>query len=361
MTAWAMAIGPVAVWRVVTHGTTTVWDHEVYPGRTLAPSPDSVGWRSEPGDLPESVRLDSTTAPVEDLFMSTKTLSFIVVEDGAISYEWYGPSHSADRPTMLFSVTKSILALLIGAAIDDGLMGPPSLSAIASAPDLTQFSGVTIESLLRMDSNIAYVEDDNPFGTHVEFNYTDDLPGAIAGLRVRNDTDPGFTYKSGDYAVLSVILDESLDGISLTEYLEERLWHPLGAESGGVWSTDREGGLERAWCCLAMTARDLARFGQLVLEEGSFNGRRLVSAQWIDAMLSPGFEAERWPADMGALANYGYGWWMTESGAWVALGKDGQYLYVDRDRRLVVVRLGEASGDVSWIEVIEQLTARDEP
>lgn len=357
--AWSIFIGPTSVWRVLTHGTTTVWDHLEYPGRELAPSASPDPWpaAADPMPLPDVV-VEGATVPLESVFADRGTLAFVVVDDGELTYEWYAPGHGSDTPSMVFSVTKSIFSLLLGAAVDDGVIGSASDPVTRWVPELAGrgFEGVTLEDLLRMDSDLDYVEGDNPFGVHVEFNYTPDLTDAILGLRVRDDPDPEFRYKSGDNALLGLVLDRALGDKTITGYLGERLWGPLGAEHSGMWTTDREGGLERTWCCLALTARDLARFGQLVLDDGRWGDRQLLSATWLEASFQPAYDAGRWPADYedSPLANYGYQWWLTED-AWVALGKGGQYLYVDPARRVVIVRLGENQGDLGWTEILRQV------
>jgi CubicO group peptidase (beta-lactamase class C family) len=260
---------------------------------------------------------------------------------------------------MVFSVTKSVLSLLVGAAIDDGIIGSVDDAVTDYLPEMSDagFDGVTLEDLLRMDTDLAYVEDDNPFGIHVEFNYTDDLTGDILALGLRDEPDEVFRYKSGDNAILGLVLHRALGDLSITEYLHERLWEPLGAESGGIWSTDHEDGLERTWCCLAVSAPDLARLGQLAIQEGSWAGKQLIPADWLRASFAPGYDSNRWPADYAdsPLESYGYQWWLTDEGARLALGKDGQYLYLDPKRSVVIVRLGDTQGGISWIPILEQV------
>lgn len=354
MVAWGLAIGPVAVWRVITHGTTTVWDHLEYPGRDQAPTADAGRWpvRRTGLMLPE-VEVDGEVVPLASILAERDTLAFLIVHDGVIAHEWYADDHDAATPSMLFSVSKSLFSLLIGAAVEDGLLdldGPIS----TWVPELGE-RGYTdpIPNLLTMRSGSSYVENDNPFGAHVEFNYTDDLEGTILGLSANGPRS--FRYKSGDYAVLSLALQRALGDQTITGYFVESLWGPLGAEHPGRWVTDKEDGLERVWCCLAMTARDLARFGQLVVDRGQWIGEQVVPAEWIDQSLQPAVPNEEWEdyADS-AFDNYGYGWWLTDSAA-VAFGKDGQYLYIDRERGIVIVRLGESQGGIGWVDILEQV------
>ncbi len=359
--AWAVAIGPDAVWRVVTHGTTTVWDHLDYPGRATTASPNPTPWPVAEGGEPV-VTIEGGTQPVGEVLAERGGLALVVVHDGAIVYEWYAADHGPTTASMVFSVTKSITSLLVGAAIDDGLVGSVEDPVTAYIPELADagYDSVTIQDALQMDTSSTYVEDDNPFGVHVEFNYTADLERDILGLSIRDEPQTEFTYKSGDNAVLGLILSRVLAPESVTEYLQRRLLDPLGVESPGTWSTDSTNGLERTWCCLALTARDLAKFGGLVLGDGM----GILSPEWLTDSFTPAYPPEAWPADYDgtALTNYGYQWWIAGDEAVVALGKDGQYLYVDRARDVIVVRTGASQGGIGWVdllvEIAEQIPSR---
>ena len=354
--ALALAIGPGITWELLSHGPTTVWDHLEYPTRSLDPSPEPMPWEMAPENDMASLPYGSDIVGVLEM---GESLAFVVIHDGRIVGEWYRDDHGPEIPSMLFSASKSILSLMIGAAIDDGLIGSVTDAVTDYVPELADggFDRVSVEDLLQMDSSMDYVEDDNPFGIHIPFNYTRDLRRAILDLEVRDEPDPEFRYKSGDNALVGLILERSLGGESLTGYLERRLWDPLGAISAGSWNVDAEGGFERTWCCLAMTARDLARFGQLVAEDGVWEGEELISPGWLEASLTAGFTEDRWPDDYSGspLINYGYQWWLLDDGSALALGKAGQYLYVDRQDDVVIVRLGEDQGDVSWIDLIQGL------
>lgn len=352
----ALAIGPGITWQLLNHGTTTVWDHLEYPTRSLDPSPEATSWPTAPdtglATLPHG-------PGILEALETGGSLAFLVVHDGRIVGEWYGDDHGPVTPSMLFSASKSILSLMIGAAIDDGVIGSVADPVTEYVPELADggFDRVTLEDLLQMDSSMDYVEDDNPFGIHIPFNYTLDLKGAILDLEVRDEPDREFRYKSGDNALLGLVLERALGGESLTTYLESRLWDPLGAARAGAWIVDDEGGFERTWCCLAMTARDLARFGQLVAQDGEWDGEELISPGWLEASLTGAFSGDRWPDDYSGspLVNYGYQWWLLDDGASLALGKAGQYLYVDREDDVVIVRLGEDQGDEPWIGLIQGL------
>lgn len=363
LAVWAFAIGPEAMWRVLTHGTTTVWDHLEYPGRTTMPAPQPRQWMTKPGTEP-TVTLFGDARPVGTVLAEHDGLAMLVVHDGSIAYEWYAPDHGEAKSSMLFSVTKSITSLLVGAAIADGHIGSVDDPVTDYVRELSSggFDTVTIADLLQMRSNSNYVEDDNPFGVHVEFNYTGHLEADILGLAVRAEPHAQFTYKSGDNAILGLILHRVLAPESITDYLQRRLLDPLGAEHPGIWSTDDSGGLERTWCCLALTARDLARFGQLILDRGQVDGQSLLPAMWLDASFTAAYAVAEWPADYqgSALVNYGYQWWLTDT-AVAGIGKDGQYLFVDPTRNLVIVRTGTSQGGIGWIDLLTEIAEQFPP
>jgi CubicO group peptidase (beta-lactamase class C family) len=213
-----------------------------------------------------------------------------------------------------------------------------------------------------MRSNLDYTENDNPFGRHIALNYTSQLERMILGFRLAAGAGDEFRYKSGDTALLSLVLARALAPETIATYAQRRLWTPLAMEQPGIWSLDREEGLEKTWCCLATSARDLARIGMLVRDRGLWQGERLLPAAWIDASLQPQFSAAQWDEELAAagLANYGLAWWLgaPEHGDALALGKDGQYLYVAPSAGIVVVRLGRSQGGLGsgrWLTVVRQL------
>ncbi len=357
---WMVAIGPTSVVRVLTNGTTTVWDHLRYPARTVASSSRPQPWETNLTDLSQlPVTLDDEVVRLEEVLGTTASLSFLVIDDGKLIYEWYADGHGPETTVMNFSITKTVLGMMIGAAIDDGLIGSVIDPVTDYLPEMTTggLDQVNIEQLLIMGSSLDYVEDDNPFGRHVEFNYTPDLEEQTLRLEVRSQPDPTFIYKSGDFAVLGLILHRVLGEQSVAGYLEQRFWEPMGATHEAVWSTDHADGLERVWCCLATTARDLARLGQVISSNGMWGDSRILSEEWLANTLTPAYPPNQWPTDYqgSVFRNYGYGIWQMSGGAWAGQGKGGQYLYVQPERDIVVVRQGENTGNISWGSVISQI------
>jgi CubicO group peptidase (beta-lactamase class C family) len=141
-----------------------------------------------------------------------------------------------------------------------------------------------------------------------------------------------------------------------------RLWQPLGAEADATWNLDSIGsGFEKMESGFNARPVDYARFGLLFLHNGEWNGRRIVSADWVRAATRA--EANGSPA---SYFGYGYFWWLDAErpGRFYAMGKYGQYVYVAPDAATVVVRLGRDWGveSTTWLatlrDVADQLQRR---
>ncbi len=158
---------------------------------------------------------------------------------------------------------------------------------------------------------------------------------ADAARIIKRIYPPGehFAYKTLDTAVLGWLVERAV-GTTAANYLTEKLWEPLGAEAPGFFIMDGPPGVGREFTGAGFnaTARDFARFGLMMLGEGSANGHQILSPQWVR-------EATR-PATTPNPSNYGYQWWtVPNSPAYYALGLQGQYVYVDPRTHTVVVKL----------------------
>lgn len=369
LVAWVFVAGPVVVLRVIRFGDTQIDDFKHYPARHLRANP--APFRFTDGDDMERVANsiisnNGRTVALEELLAANDTIAFLVIQDDTIFYERYFQDHTPDALSQSFSVAKSVTSALIGVAIQDGIIRSVDQSVTGYVPELAGagFDRVTIRDLLTMTSGSSYVENDNPFGIHVILNYTQDLEGRILGFRVEDEPGTVWRYKSGDNALLALILDRALHPRTITEYTQERLWTPLGMEYDGMWSLDREGdGLEKTWCCLAAAARDFAKVGRLYLHQGMWEDQRIFPEDWARASIQPGVPPDAWPTDYAAIGvrNYGYQWWLLSEADndYLALGKDGQYIYVNPATDVTIVRLGWSSGELllsEWIALFQELS-----
>jgi CubicO group peptidase (beta-lactamase class C family) len=369
LAAWIAVAGPVTVYRVVRYGDTMIDEFKFYPFRRLRASESPFLFEENRSGLfvPSVVELDGRTqSELEDLLQSNDTIAFLIIKDDALVYERYYQGHSQSSLSQSFSMAKSFTSALVGMALDDGLIASVDQPVTGFIPELAEagFEDVTVRHLLTMMSGSNYVENDNPFGIHVILNYTPNLEREILGFGMERTPGEHWRYKSGDNALLALILDRALGQMTITDYTQERLWAPLGMQYDGMWTLDHEGdGLEKTWCCLAATARDFAKLGRLYLNDGNWGGRQLLSPDWIRQSTQVGGVPETdWPDDFRAVGwrNYGYQWWLLsdEEGDYMASGKDGQYLYVNPSRNVIILRLGWSTGDLftsQWISLFKHL------
>ncbi len=368
MLAWVAVAGPETVWRILRRGDTQIDDFRQNPGRELVPSLSPLPFPQFQSDAPLPAGALGAVGgqDLDTILEANETIAFLVVQDGAIRYERYYQGHTASSISQIFSVSKSITSALIGMAIDDGLIAGVEQPIIDFIPELAErgFDRVSLHHALTMMSGSSYVENDNPFGEHVILNYTPRLEARILDFEM--ETQPGtvYRYKSGDNALLGLALTRALAPETIKDYAQRRMWGPLGMEDRGIWSTDRqEGGLERTWCCLALSGRDLAKIGQLFLEGGNLQNEQVLSARWVQQSTQVAqVPAGAWPEDFKAIGwrNYGYHWWLAteREGDFFGLGKDGQFLYVNPSTGTVIVRLGWTSGEMlssQWISLFQAI------
>jgi CubicO group peptidase (beta-lactamase class C family) len=369
MVAWMAVAGPVTVVRILQYGDTDIDDFSHYPGRELAPSAAPFSFKEGEAEmaLPGSALAEfEGEGDLEKILEENASIAFLVIQGDTVLYERYYQGHTPSSLSQTFSMSKSFTSALLGMAIDDGLITGVDQPLTDFVPELTAqgFDTVTFHHLLNMMSGSDYVENDNPFGEHVIFNFTPNLEEEILSIKMERPPGELYRYKTGDNALIGLALDRALGEETITEYTQRRLWTPLGMEDRGVWTIDHEGdGLEKTWCCLAASARDLAKLGRLYLNGGVWDGEQLLSVDWITQSTQMGQVPEdKWPKDYKAIGwqNYGYQWWLgsKDAGDYFALGKDGQFLYVNPAEDVIIVRLGWSSGEMfssAWIRLFQTI------
>ncbi|MGB1508447.1 MAG: serine hydrolase domain-containing protein, partial [Crocinitomicaceae bacterium] len=169
--------------------------------------------------------------------------------------------------------------------------------------------------------------------------YGTDLYGLVTRLRVIEKPGIKFNYQSGNTQILGFIIEKAT-GKSINEYAAEKLWIPLGARNDAFWSLDKEGGDEKAFCCMYATARDYALLGQLILNKGFYNGAQIVPEWYMKKMLdTPNMSTKE------KVPNMRYGWhtWVYKNRGnpvYYCRGLMGQYMIAIPHKNRVIVRLG---------------------
>ena len=301
---------------------------------------------------------------VDEFLRETDTLAFLVVHDDRLVLERYFDGATRESLQTSFSAAKSFVSTLVGIAIDAGLIGGVEDPVTDYLPELAErdprFREITLRALLTMSSGIRYEEGGFPSLGDDTYTYYGVNLRDLALNRTRIQQPPGLSWQYNNFhpLLLGLVLERTT-GTSVSEFMARRLWQPLGAEADATWNLDSEGsGFEKLESGLNARPVDFARFGLLFLHGGEWNGRRIVSEDWVRA--ATGAEPTTGPA---SYRGYGYFWWIDvdRPGRFYALGKYGQYIYVAPDANAVVVRFGRdwGVGNITWLatfrDVVDQL------
>lgn len=342
------------VGRSVIYNFADINDHKKFPARTVENgSAKFIFPASEKGRLPKELHVKEKSYPFEKYLEDNKTLAFLVIQNDTIQYEKYWDNYDAASIVPSFSMAKAITSILIGCAIDDKLIRSVSEPVTNYIPELKEngFDNVTIEHLLQMTSGVKFNEGySNPFGDVATFYYGTNLRKAINKMKLKSEPGKQFEYVSGNTQLLGLVLERALKDKTITAYLEEKIWKPLEMEYDASWSLDRKkDGLEKTFCCINARARDYAKIGRLYLNKGNWNGKQIVSEEWVT-------QSTKIDTTNGSVGYYQYQWWLpTQTGDFMAQGILGQYIYVNPDKNLIIVRLGKKEGKADWWEILAGL------
>lgn len=283
--------------------------------------------------------------------------SFIALRDGAVIAEWHAPHVDPTRPHTIFSISKSVTGMLAGIAAGEGKLDPEALvSAYVPMPGDCAYARARVRDLLDMtvslDFEESYLDTTGQFDRYRRAMLWNparegEAPETIAQflLSLRPAAHPHgarFFYASPNADMLGLVIERAA-GIPYHRYLAERLWAPMGGAGAASVSVDRVG-TARASGGISMTARDLARFGQLLLDDGrTAAGAQVIPAAWIADMCANG-DRQAWVTgnfwDMFLEGRYRSCWYLTGNAhaAFCAVGIHGQWLWIDPETRMVLVR-----------------------
>lgn len=299
---------------------------------------------------------------IEDAFLEKdpakrrRTRAIAVVQDGKLLAERYAPGVSAATPLAGWSMAKSVIGALVGCAAREGALSADQKGLLPEwrgAGDPR--AGIRLEDLLRMRSGLRWTEVyADPLSDVVQMLFArPDAGGFAAAKPLASKPGTSWQYSSGTTNIVSLVLRRALGEDRYPSFPRRALFEPLGMSSA-VLEPDASGTFVGSSFMLA-TARDWARFGQLYLQDGVWEGKRVLPEGWVAFSTSPTPQAPD--------GRFGAHWWLKcppELGgdgeaatrippdAYFALGHEGQTLTVIPSRRLVVVRLGLSIRIDAW-------------
>lgn len=319
---------------------------DVFPVQEISASPDPVSFKTAPTPLPQDYLYRGEARDLDAFLSRSQTTAFLVFHRGVLHYESYYQGTVAQDRLTSFSVAKSFVSTLVGIAHAEGLITSLEDPVSKYLPALAQggYQEARIVDLLTMSSGVAFSEvyDDPQSDAYQIYNKLflgmRGIESVVLDYPVQGPAGQNFHYASLDAQVLGLVV-EAATGQPLGDYLAQKLWHPLGAESPASWVSDVHGTVLGFWG-LNATARDFARLGLLFAQDGHWQGQRLLPSEWIARATRPGADY----LTRGAIEvhwGYGFQWWLPTGadGDYVAIGIWGQFIYVDPDSQTVIVKL----------------------
>jgi CubicO group peptidase (beta-lactamase class C family) len=334
--------------RFVFYNFADIKDYKVFPKRELKASttPFTFFTASKPKFPKTFVKANKEEINFEKMLEGSKTVAFLIIQNDSIQFEKYYKGYDDASIVPSFSMSKSITSALIGCAIDDGLIKSVDEPITNYIPEMKKngFDKVSIKHVLQMTTGLKFNEGYfNPFGHVAAFYYGRHLEKQCGKLKLKKEPGTEFEYKSGNTQLLGLILARALKTKTVTQYLQEKIWTPLNMEYDASWSIDKKkNGLEKTFCCINARARDFAKFGRLYLNKGNWDGKQLISKDWVT-------NSTKIDTTAGSVPYYQYQWWIpSRTGDFMAIGILGQYVYVNPAKNLIIVRLGKKEGGVNW-------------
>ncbi len=284
--------------------------------------------------------------------------SFVVAVDGKIVDERYADGFDVETPFLSWSMAKSVTATLVGAAVKRGLVDVNDPAPVPEWAGDAEKSKITWNDLLQMQSGLGFGEQYDVIRSDVNrmlFERAD-----AGGMAARSPVDhaPGevWYYSSGTTNLIARTLRQVLEkeGVDFHEFAKEAIFEPIGAATFTL-EVDAAGSVLGSSFVYAM-ARDWARLGQLYLQDGVWNGERLLPEGWKDYVKTPAGASDH---------QYGAQFWLNRDGEngrtrffpgvpeemYFFAGHEGQYVFIIPDKRMVVVRTGMTRGRAAMPEV----------
>ena len=323
--------------------------------------------------MPDEPMNEAWVGYLDTALVNSKTFAFLVIRNDSLLYEKYLDNWKEDQLFPSYSVAKSFTSALVGIALEEGKIHNLNDPITDYLPELLvsdkRFKFVTIQHILDMRSGIKFNENyPNLFADVWKMGFSIDLAEFIKHLKIEKPAGGKFQYKSVNSQLLGMVVERAV-GQKLSDYLSAKLWQPLGMESSALWHVDdKKKQSIRGFCCINAIARDYAKFGSLYLHKGNWQGRQIIPESWVTAcdpekMAGNGFYKNQWwmyrkfaifkdsisaekarfdvNGSIFKSENQQYVVVPAKMKAYIAKGILGQYIYINPETNVVIVRLGK--------------------
>ena len=322
---------------------------DLMPSHWIVAAPSTFApWKTIAAEQIGEVNFDGQPLEMQEFLDTTNTNALLVIRDGKISYEYYKEDKFKDSRLPSYSVGKAMTALVVGQLIDQGKISE-SDTFVSFFPEFKtggSFDKVNVQRLLDMQSGVG-VSDNYPSGPSgwgvaiAQMYASTDIPWFIGNNR-KMDFEPGTEslYRSVDTQMIGMII-QKVTNQSVSDYFTANIWQQVGADFDATWNVDKVGGYEKTFCCFNAVARDYARIGQLILDNGvvPFDKQQVISTSWMKRITTPATRLDY---------GWGYGafFWHPYPGVTLMLGLHGQYVYIDIPNKTVIVKLSDEPTEV---------------
>ena len=285
---------------------------------------------------------------VREFATRNHSTSIVVLHKGDVVYEDYFQGTTENTHLTSFSMAKSLVGLLAGFALADGAitsLDDPVTKYVEEFKG-TGYEGATVRHLLQMSSGVRwsenYYEDSSDIARFSGLSLiANQIPANEFMTTLPRRHKPGsvFYYSSGETQALGWVISNAV-GTSLSNYLHRKLWSKLGMEHDAYWLLDRNNGDEFSSIGVSASARDYARIGQLMLQDGRWEGEQLLSSDWVYASTHPDGQHVAYGKVRKEQPQFGYGyqWWSYADGTFDAEGVFGQFIWVNPKDDVVIVK-----------------------
>ena len=313
------------------NNTAFISDYEYFDNREIENS------NPEPWPIHKNYNQFVETEELKVLNEQRETKSFLVIKNDSIVFEKYYDGYDQNSLSNSFSVAKSVVVSLMGKAIMEGKikgLDQPVSDYFEEYKDGLA-SELTVGDLASMSSGMKWNEKYySVINITSESYFTDDLRSVILRQKIIDKPGQSFRYSSGDTQLLAMVIEKAT-GTTLSDYLSEKFWKPMGAENNALWQLDSDNyGMEKAYCCIASTARDFARFGKLYINNGKWDNEIILDSSFVELAIKPVFDSSPY---------YGYGWWLYNyegKKVFTMNGHRGQFVISFPEENIIIVRQG---------------------
>lgn len=320
------------IWVTYLHGETsaTIDDGKFFPSHTIV--------RGTPKPWVKDANYNKTKLPENILenLKDSKTAALVVIKNGKLLHEEYWNGYNANSRTNSFSMAKTVTTLLMGAAIADGKIDSENQyfsDFYKNYANVPYGNKLTLKDLSSMEAGLNWHENyKNPFSPNAKAYYGKSLGKSVLLKNFKENPGTKFEYQSGSTQLLGFAIRKAVN-MPIASYASKKLWIPLGMEQNAEWSTD-DFGMEKTFCCIQSDAKDFAKLGQLMLNNGKVDTLQIISPDFIQKMITP-TKLSKNAYGMGLWINYDnpikhYFFW----------GLLGQYIIVIPEKQMIIVRTG---------------------